>query len=331
MAKRDFIQEIKSIKSRTEFNSRHDFSSRLNDIEYALSEFVNYNGDYNIEVLKYIPISTVACFEAFFKSVVKEFVDFGEPYNKNVSNFNQSKNIKLDFEIIAAIQTKSITVGELVGHILSFNNFEDINSNLTVIIGNDFLDELKNFKKTSIYEIPNILNDSRRNRIPEIIKSIKETYEFRHIFCHEFATNINIEKEVIIKNFNNCRDFLELVNNFVWEILYPNSPETQIEINEEADNSFKQKDEELNLLIEFIIHNKENIDEDHSMNIDLFKTSLQKWKKYRESVALYRASSFKGGSMYHLIHSSALKQITEEKIESIKSEFEIFLRKNNYS
>ncbi len=60
MGKRDFIEEIKLIKSRTEFNSRYDLTSRLYEIDYALTEFTNYNGNYNSEILKYIPISTVS-------------------------------------------------------------------------------------------------------------------------------------------------------------------------------------------------------------------------------------------------------------------------------
>tara|TARA_R110000868_G_scaffold167939_1_gene402502 strand:- start:1861 stop:2121 length:261 start_codon:yes stop_codon:yes gene_type:complete len=77
--KRDLINEITSIKSRSEFNTRYDFNAKLNDIEYAFQENLQYNGEYNKELLKYIPIATVACFEAFFSSTYKELIDFGKP------------------------------------------------------------------------------------------------------------------------------------------------------------------------------------------------------------------------------------------------------------
>ena len=168
MKKRDLIQEIRSIKSRTEFYDRYDFSSRLNDIEYALDEFIHYNGDYNNELLKYIPISTIACFEAFFRSATKEIVDFGKPYSDNVAKFNQSKNVKLDFEVVSAIQTKTFTVGEFVAHIISFNNFEDINSNLTTLFGEDFLKELKSDKKKDSFEYKDFSKEEFRNKFDEI-------------------------------------------------------------------------------------------------------------------------------------------------------------------
>ena len=95
--KRNLINEITALKSRSEFNSRHDYYSRLTHIEYAFNENVNYNGNFNKELLKYIPIATVACFEAFFRSVYKELIDFGEPFNENAIKFRQS--LKTAFSI----------------------------------------------------------------------------------------------------------------------------------------------------------------------------------------------------------------------------------------
>src|SRR5690606_8779661 len=110
-----------------------------------------YNGNFNKELLKYIPIATVACFEAFFRSVYKELIDFGKPFSDNVVKFNQSQNVKFDFEIVNAIQTKTVTVGEFISHILQCNNFEDINKNLSLLCGIDFADHIKKFKRESIF------------------------------------------------------------------------------------------------------------------------------------------------------------------------------------
>lgn len=330
MRKRDLVAEINSIKSRTEFNSRYDFSSRLYDIEYALNEFSEYNGNFNNELLKYIPISTIACFEAFFRSVIKEFVDFGEPYSLNVAKFSQSKNIKIDFDMISAIQAKTLTVGELVAHLLPFNNLEDILSNVSIILDKPFVTELKNYNKLSPYGDTNEFNENTKNRLEDIFKSVQKTYELRHIFCHEFATNVDIDRYLIKNNFEDCKSFLEYCNNVIWNILYPNSPETQIEINEEADSTYKLKDSELKDLIEFIVNNHKEMDEDSSISVKQFLTSIKIWKKYRDSVAAYTSSLYSTGSMHPLIYSNAMERITTEKIQSLKSEFESFLKKKNY-
>jgi hypothetical protein len=48
--KRNLVNEITAIKSRSEFNSRYDLSSRLNDIENAFNENLNYNGEFDKEL-----------------------------------------------------------------------------------------------------------------------------------------------------------------------------------------------------------------------------------------------------------------------------------------
>jgi hypothetical protein len=72
MKKSDLLQQIQEIKSRSGFNSMYDYSSRLNDIESALDELNSFKGNFNNELLKYVPIATIACFEAFFRIAIKE-------------------------------------------------------------------------------------------------------------------------------------------------------------------------------------------------------------------------------------------------------------------
>ena len=327
MNKRDILQEIKSTKSSFEFNTRCDYSNRFSDIEYALKEFGGYDGDFNKELLKYIPISTVACFETFFNSAIKEIVDFGKPFSNNVAKFNKSKNIKLDFEVLAAIQTKSLTVGEFVAHVLPYNSLKDINSNISILIENDFLGELKSFSKTSIFENANTISESFRKKTGEILESVKQTYVLRNIFCHEFASNVRIDQSYILNNFENCKIFLEHSNLFIWDLLYPNLPDTHAETNIQAYKEFELVDKELSILVDRIkdFSSQEYTSEGFDQN--LFDQTIIQWKEYRKLHAEYKASGVKGGSMYPRLYSSDLTYITKEKIGSLKDEFEILLRR----
>jgi uncharacterized protein YecT (DUF1311 family) len=324
--KRDLISEITAIKSRSEFNSRHDFNSRLDDIEEAFNENLNYNGEYNKELVKYIPIATVACFEAFFRSVYKELIDFGKPFSDNVVKFNQSKNVKFDFDIVNAIQTKTVTAGEFVSHILPCNNYDDINSNLSTLAGIDFTKEIKTFKKDSIFDQVNENSEQFIENSNQIILDIKRTFELRHIFCHEFATNLKIDKTEILRCFISSKIFLNQTNNFIWDLLYPNTPETQTDMNIKASEDFEEVDNELSKLLEKI---KQASKEEIYFILD--NTALDEiileWKKYREAKAKFDSSMFTGGTMYPLIYSSSLTITTKEKIESLKIEYETILRK----
>lgn len=326
LMKRNIINEITAIKSRSEFNSRLDYSSRLNDIENAFNESLNYNGDFDKELVKYIPIAIVACFEAFFRSVYKELIDFGKPYSENVIKFNQSKNVKFDFDIINAIQSKTVTVGEFMSHILPCNNFDDINTNLSTIINIDFADQIKKFQPESIFD--HVKDNSKQfvENNDQIISDIKRTFELRHIFCHEFATNLRIDKDEILRCFNNSKVFLNQTNDFIWDIIYPNAPETQTDMNIYASDEFDKIENVLTVLISTIKEaKKENLDFD--LNVELFDKTLDQWKVYRKTKAELDASGAEGGTMYPLLYASSMTITTKEKIESLKNEFEIDLRK----
>lgn len=324
--KRKLINEITAIKSRSEFNSRHDFSNRLNDIEYAFRENLDYNGDFNKELLKYIPIATVACFEAFFRSVYKELVDFGKPFSDNVVKFNQSQNIKFDFDIVNAIQTKTVTVGEFISHILPCNSFDDINKNLSLLCSLDFADQIKNFKRDSIFERVQDNSKQFKENGSQIIEDIKRTFELRHIFCHEFATNLRIDRDEILRCFNNAKIFLNQTNDFIWNLIYPDAPETQADMNNYASEQFAEADNELTELIATI----KEASREHSymkLNTDLLDETITSWKKYRDKKAEMNASFVEGGSMYPTIYASSLTTTTKEKIESLKKEYTIDLKR----
>ncbi|MGN6340543.1 MAG: lysozyme inhibitor LprI family protein [Ginsengibacter sp.] len=325
--KRNLITEITAIKSRSEFYSRYDLSSRLNDIENAFSENLNYNGDFDKELLKYIPIATVACFEAFFRSVIKELIDFGKPFSDNAIKFNQSKNVKFDFDIINAIQTKTVSVGEFVSHILPCNNFDDVNSNLSIITGVDFAQELKIFESKSSDHPENDSSKKIIDNSDEIIADIKRTFELRHIFCHEFATNIIIKKDEILRCFFHSKVFLNHTNDFIWHLLYPNAPETQTDMNIESNEIYQKTEEELIRLILTIKEATKYNTDMTILNTDLFDQTIEEWKKYRDIKAKSDASIVEGGSMYSMIYSASLTRTTKEKIESLRDEFEINLRR----
>jgi len=324
--KRNLINEITAIKSRSEYNSRHDYSSRLDDIEYAFQENLNYNGVLNKELLKYIPIATVACFEAFFRSVYKELIDFGKPFSDNVVKFNQAQNVKFDFDIVNAIQTKMVTVGEFVSHILPCNNFEDINKNLSLLCDIKFADQIKKFYRESIFDHVNDVSKQFIENSDQIIADIKRTFELRHIYCHEFATSLPIDKDEILRCFNNAKLFLNHTNDFVWYLMYPNAAETQTDMNIQASDEFECYENDLLILISTIKEaKKENSILD--LNIKLFDKSIEQWKIYRETKAELDASVVEGGTMYPLLYACSLTSTTKEKIESLKNEFEIDLRR----
>ncbi len=315
--KRNLLQEINSVKSRIGLHTRYDFGKRLNDIEYI---FQNNNSS-NTELLRYIPIAIVACFEAYFRSTYKELIDSGTTFSKNVVKFNQAKNIKFDFEIVNAVQAKKLTIGEFIAHILPCNNYKDINSNLSTIINSDFTKEIKSFKRKSISEDENKTSKFFIENSVQIISDLNKIFELRHIFCHEFATNFKIKEDEIFRCFSNAKLFLHQTDNFIEELLHPNSRETQSDINIKALEDFRRTEKELERVVESIKKDNKNIP--CMVDIKLFDKALKTWKKYREDKAKLDASIVKGGTMYQSIYLNSSTAMTEEKIESLQKEFNL--------
>lgn len=185
---------------------------------------------------------------------------------------------------------------------------------------------MKNFEKESVFEEIKETSKDFKNNSQKIISSIQKVFELRHIFCHEFATNIKINREEIFECFNHSKLFLNQTNNFIWELIYPGSPETQTDMNIQSQKEFEEVDHELSDLISII---KKTGKEEYSLGIneDLFDNSIEEWKKYRDAKAKLDASIAEGGTLYPLLYASSLKGTTQEKIESLKKRYEVDLRK----
>lgn len=318
--KRDIAKEIILLKSRDEFSANSNYRERLHKIENLLK---NINND---EVLRYIPIALVACFESFFRSNYAEIIDFGDPYRKNVKNFN-NRNIKLDLDILSAIDDKEFSVGELISHMLPCNNVYDIDSNISILLDNKFLKSIKSFYYKSIFEDINEMNSIFREKYNSIIEDIKKIFELRHIFCHEIANNLNIEKSEIESLFFSANIFLENADLYIWNTLYPNAPETQAEMNYDAERRAKILDQKFEEYINIIKSHDFFID--MGFNLELFCESINRWKEYRKFKAETDASTVEGGSMYPNLFYYSFAETTERKIKELEEDYKQIFKLNN--
>jgi hypothetical protein len=316
---RDLVNEIKSLKSRSEYNSRLDFSSRLGEIEGILSQAEKLRDGYDKELLKYIPIATVACFESFFRTATKEIIDYGKPFSDNIAKLNQTKSLKLDFNFLNEIQSKTITIGEFISHILPCNNFEDINTNLSIIAGINFSSELKRYKDHSKFDGRNSISSYFCDNYDRIITDVRRFFELRHIFCHEFAISFNIDRKEIYKCFERSKYFLNQANFYIWHLLYPDAPETQAEMNAQAGVDFANAEKILKEICDRVMMDFG----DDAQTIAQFKDSMDKWEVYRESKAKLEAIFVEGGTLYPLIYLSSQTKTTKAKIEDLISEYKI--------
>lgn len=320
MKKRNIVNEITSIKSRTEFNPSMVFEQRLDDIYDALQKLLDMENP-NKELLKYIPISIVACFEAFFQNMIKLLIDNHKQYYANIVGFDQSKNVKLDFQVLAAIQSKTLTVGEFVAHLLPYNNLEDIASNIKTVTGEEFLTELKKFSQKPGPPYLEGQWQKYRDKPGIVINGVNRTFELRHIFCHEFATNIDIKAKEIAEIFDCCHIFLTLSFRYLYSIVYPSSSGNPKYHTLQAIKEFTETDAVLHVVIKKIVDRIYKSKSHEEWNVALFKDSIRKWRKYRDSRAIFKSDGARGLDFYELWLIQEKIKITREKIISLEEEF----------
>jgi uncharacterized protein YecT (DUF1311 family) len=97
-------------------------------------------------------------------------------------------------------------------------------------------------------------------------------------------------------------------------------------MNQEADKKYLAVENELRVLISKI---KEATKESQFNFLDdsLFDKSISAWQDYRKIKGEIDASYYKGGSIQPLIHLNSIRTTTEEKIESLKKEYNIDLKR----
>lgn len=132
------------------------------------------------ELEQYIPIRSVACIEGYFRLVYADLIDFGDPYRSNTAKVSREK---LSIKTVLSLQDNSISIGEFTAHLLPLSSLEDINSTMSQLIGDDFLQLFKEKRESSLVQLalPGFDN------FAVLISSIKKTFELRHIHCHEIA------------------------------------------------------------------------------------------------------------------------------------------------
>ena len=334
--KRDIASEILSKKRRTHFRTEH-ILFRLDVLEDTLKSIEISKSKYNYELYKYFPISLVACAEYFFRTTFKELIDYGSPFFDRVEKLNKLQTFKLDLKILQSIQGKEITVGELISHILPLNNLNDIESTMSILINRDFLHELR-FFEIKEERMPLLFTQTRalknfKNNYDKVIKDINATFELRHVYCHELPLlreGLDFDKSVIVSCFKNTADFLIASSEYVTELLQPNYPLRQGEMNEYAakENDKAQKK------MEQVYINLMNIIDDKQKN-DL-EMAQEKWGEYRNSNAELAANfGGEGGTIWPMLYSYESQSIIEERTKKLEQLYEFMndnkkMRKQNF-
>ncbi len=150
-------------------------------MEFDYNEFRYDTFGVTYEIARYIPIGLTACMEGYFRQVYADLIDYGPPYRENAAKF---KDIRFSIDTALSLEKNSVSLGDFIAHLLTTNNFADINENVSTLIGEDFIKRLKS-ARSHVVNRQDLFVTDEEELMSEIIQSVKYTFKLRHMFCHE--------------------------------------------------------------------------------------------------------------------------------------------------
>jgi len=307
MAKRNYTQEILDIQVRTGENPSY-LNAFLGILE--VRDIIENAENMPEAIFRYCPIGLVACMEAYFRALVKELIDSGQPFQERSARLER---VNFNFETVLAIQGRTITLGDLISHLIPINNRKDINNCMSVLLDSDFLNEIKNvreywpWKQKKIASTEPIIGDPA-----SIFQNIDKTFELRHIVCHEFSHQVQISKEDAVKYTDSIELFLNATNFMTMKLLFRNVPDTQLERNIYFGTRYQKANEKL---MEILAQAKEAFND---KRLEEFMQLQALWESYRDKDAEFVSSYYEGGTILPQIHAQRLEHLTHQRIIELK-------------
>ncbi len=299
---RDIIQEIEEIRSRRQFESAmSELPRRLR----ALQDAFESRNNAHPEFIRYFPVALIACIEGYFRMVVRDLIDSGDPYLANAEK--AASTMKPDFSILRAIHGKKITVGELVAHSVPISNLKHIDAVLKNLTGESFISKLRSTKDRWAHEGRGEPERPILGAPDTVFKDVDRTFELRHIICHETASGYAIETEDIGRCFESCLSFLRAADECVSEILHPGVPLNQAAMNHVARTQLHEAEERLRNEIEKLT---EKFGSEWRARFDSVQSE---WRSHCDSWVLFQVGERQNsGSIWPLLYSSTKQQLVEQ-------------------
>ncbi|WP_446530286.1 hypothetical protein [Photobacterium swingsii] len=160
------------------------------------------------EGAKYIPVGLVACLESYLRVQVARVVDSHEFYKNRASQLQ----VKLDLKTAIGLEVNKLTIGEFISHLVKLNNIEDINKTMTIIMGDDFLENVSIWREKLDYQV-DLFNTPHEEKFGHMLANLKRVFEYRNLICHESYFDPKIIEHLM--HTQDVVNFIGAVNGFV--------------------------------------------------------------------------------------------------------------------
>lgn len=257
----------------------------------------------NPQLLEYVPVKIVACFEQFFRAEYQEIL-VNPKVKKNLKNIDLFKDTKYDFDVIGAFEENDITLSDYLSLLIPCSKLADIDNAISKLLGINFLSEF-----------------GKKENGKAILGSVSEIFRLRHIYCHEVPLKKSIDVDSARKLISHAIEFIDDSDDIIRNALYSDHI-SGIEEIEIAQKEYEKADKELEELIETLKLKQEK----GPFHYNDF-SYIDKWKEYRKERAFCDTSINNKESYLPLHYYRNMERTTKSLIKELKEDYKFELRK----
>lgn len=304
---RNILGEIDEVKERRKGSKSFlELSRRLSQISRAFKT----HDQSNDELTRYFPVALIATIEAYFRQSLAELIDIGEPYLSNANKL--SAILKFDFALVRAVNGRTVTIGELIGHSIKLSRLDSLEAAVSMVIGRSFKTELTQVADRWEYEVLGGVKAPILSNPEKVLSGVARMFELRNIICHETATGFTVSYGEVASCFTACQSFLRASDVFFQELRSPGAPLTQTGMNIEAGDKLAALEHQLSQLVEDIRTNSE------PEQLAVFDDAQKKWEAFRDAWLQHLVGEREGGgSIWPMEYALTSCQLTTKRIEQL--------------
>jgi len=256
----------------------------------------------------FVPIKLVTILEVLVQDCVKQLIDHGEPYLGRSKRLLQS--LRIDFEYLAAVHGRKITVGDLASHTISVSSLDNVIASLS-----ELLPSFKQQLLTIHDRVEVAFGDEPAKPIvadfDELARTLGRLFTVRHIVVHELPERRPYDIDDLPKFVSACATFCRALEQLVATELLGDYPMTQVDMNVDAANRLELAKQKLGEILAQV---------QTSADVDLkaLEASQSAWSDFAKREAELHASQVEGGSMYPMVFSGALEELVTQRTSQLR-------------
>jgi uncharacterized protein YecT (DUF1311 family) len=256
----------------------------------------------------FFPVRLVTLVEVFVREWLRKIVDAGDPYLQRAESL--TRNVKLDFAFLAALQGRHITVGDLVAHAISLSDLPQLLRAFDTLLNDQFTKQISIVHDRYGVEVEGGEPAPIVKDVAATFQAVSRLFQVRHILVHELPSHKPYTSGELNEFFDAVTELLTAADEILAFKLQGPIPLTQVGMNIAAGDKLVAVEESLRRTLDEV---RSNADVDPK----LLDASQAAWEKFVQSECSLHANLVAGGSMEPMVYAGRKNDLTKERIAQL--------------